>query len=66
MDQICLRAEPVSEISIHEAQALSSGLSQRLKTATNLTFQVELVPHGSLPRYSLKARRFRDLREHNP
>lgn len=63
MDQISLRAEPARGISPEEAQALSRGLSQRLKIATNLSFEVQLVPQGSLPRYTLKARRFRDMRE---
>ncbi len=66
MDQISLRAEPARGISPEGAQALARGLSQKLKIATNLSFEVQLVPQGSLPRYTLKARRFRDMREEAP
>lgn len=66
MDQISLKAELLRGISPQEAQALSKSLSQRLKIATNLSFEVELVPQGSLPRYTLKARRFRDMRQQTP
>ncbi len=63
MDQISLRAEPVQGVSPEQARALCRSLAQKLKLVTNLSFQVELLPQGSLPRYTLKARRFRDKRE---
>jgi phenylacetate-CoA ligase len=63
MDEIALRAEPLEELTQEGVSRLARSLSQRLKIATNLTFQVDLVPGKTLPRYTLKARRFRDTRE---
>ena len=63
MDEIALRAEPLEELPQEGVSRLARRLSQRLKIATNLTFQVDLVPRNTLPRYTLKARRFRDTRE---
>lgn len=63
MDEICLRAEPVEEMDQERLASLAKALVQRLKVATNLTFRVELVPKGTLPRYTLKAKRLKDLRE---
>jgi phenylacetate-CoA ligase len=63
MDHVVLRAEPVAELGKEKAAELAQSLSTRIKVKTNLTFQVDIVPRGTLPRYTLKARRFKDLRE---
>lgn len=62
MDQVSLRAEALPEVSPETIQNLSRRLDQRLKIATNLTFEVSIVSPGSLPRYTLKARRLKDMR----
>ena len=37
-------------------------LADQLRLKTNLGYRIEAHPYGSLPRYELKARRFKDLR----
>lgn len=63
MDVITLRAEPHSELTVSSIEQTKNELQERLKIATNLTFNVIMEPPGSLPRYMLKAKRFKDLRE---
>lgn len=66
MDVITLRAEPHSELTVSSIEQTKNELQERLKIATNLTFNVIMEPPGSLPRYMLKAKRFKDLREEKP
>lgn len=63
MDQISLQVEPKEEMGELALKDIVGRLSQRLKIKTNLTFFVETVAPGGLPRFSLKAKRFRDLRD---
>lgn len=62
MDEITLKAEPQEDIGVDALADLSKRLSERLKVKTNLTFQIALVQPGELPRYTLKSKRFKDLR----
>ncbi|MBW1680621.1 MAG: phenylacetate--CoA ligase family protein [Deltaproteobacteria bacterium] len=61
-DEITLRVEllPGSEDRRPEIEA---HLVDRLRLKTNLRYDLEFHPYGSLPRYEVKARRFRDLRK---
>jgi phenylacetate-CoA ligase len=63
MDEICLRVEPQEEMGKETAKDFCRHIGERLKTKTNLRFQIEMVPPGGLPRYTLKSKRFKDLRE---
>lgn len=63
MDVVTLRAEPNPNLSVTAIEQVKTRLQEALKIATNLTFHVIMEPPGSLPRYMLKAKRFRDLRE---
>jgi phenylacetate-CoA ligase len=63
MDVITLRAEPNPGLSVSSIEQAKVRLHESLKIATNLTFNVIMEPPGSLPRYTLKAKRFKDLRE---
>jgi phenylacetate-coenzyme A ligase PaaK-like adenylate-forming protein len=40
---------------------LRSRIREKLKIRSNLTFEVETVKPGGLPRYTLKSARFKDL-----
>ena len=62
LDDISLKFETREEIDEPARQELSVRLSERLKVKTNLRFQLLPAGTGELPRYSLKARRFKDLR----
>jgi phenylacetate-CoA ligase len=63
MDEISLRVEPVEELEADAAAALAAKINGRLKVKTNLRFNVKIEKPGELPRYTLKAKRFKDLRE---
>jgi len=38
-------------------------LKDQLRLKTNLGYHIEVHPYGSLPRYEVKAKRFKDLRK---
>lgn len=65
MDVVTLRAEPNPNLTVNAIEQTKTRLQEALKIATNLTFNVIMEPPGSLPRYMLKAKRFKDLREGN-
>ncbi|MGE5265445.1 MAG: phenylacetate--CoA ligase family protein [Acidobacteriota bacterium] len=65
MDEIPLRIELLPQLSDEEIDCLKMKLSEGLKVKTNLSFRVKVEPPGTLPRYTLKASRFKDLREGN-
>jgi phenylacetate-CoA ligase len=62
MDEIALRFETRPEAGDAARQAMMARLSERLKVKTNLRFQLLPEQPGVLKRYTLKAKRFRDLR----
>jgi phenylacetate-CoA ligase len=63
MDEISLKAELQEEMGESTVKDLVNRISERLKIKTNLRFLVAPVKPGALPRYTLKSKRFRDLRE---
>jgi phenylacetate-CoA ligase len=63
MDVISLRAEVDPQLPLESIEQTKVRLGESLKIATNLSFIVIMEPPGSLPRYTLKAKRFKDLRE---
>jgi phenylacetate-CoA ligase len=66
MDEITLSVEPQREMGDDANKVLIGRISERLKTKTNLRFRIECVLPGALPRYTLKSKRFKDLRENKP
>lgn len=62
LDEISLRVEPQGKSEKAVQRELKERISERLKIKTNLSFQVQLVEPGKLPRYTLKHQRFKDLR----
>jgi len=63
MDVISLRAEVQPQLPVEVIEKTRGRLAESLKIATNLSFNVIMEPPGSLPRYMLKATRFKDMRE---
>lgn len=63
MDVISLRAEVQPQLPVETIEQTRGRLAESLKIATNLSFHVIMEPPGSLPRYMLKATRFKDMRE---
>ena len=48
---------------VYKRQILNR-LKDQLRVKTNLGYKIEIHPYESLPRYALKAKRFKDLRPH--
>ncbi len=61
VDDISLKVE-VLVSSPDDMKELEAKLRTELRLKTNLGYRIELFPEGSLPRYEVKARRFKDLR----
>jgi len=61
IDDILLKVELVPGKEGEEKNVLDH-LKDQLRLKTNLGYRIEVHPHGSLPRFELKAKRFKDLR----
>jgi phenylacetate-CoA ligase len=62
VDEITLKVELIPE-AVGAEESVRSALMDQLRIKTNLGFRLEFHPYGSLPRYEVKAKRFKDLRE---
>lgn len=63
MDRIKLTVEPSSQIPKGSYAPPQQRIARALKGALGIDVEVELVPYGSLPRTTFKAKRLFDLRE---
>jgi len=63
MDEITLKAELTPNLGKEEGEKIKARLKESMKVKTNLSFHVKIELPGSLPRYMLKATRFKDMRE---
>lgn len=61
-DRIALKVELQPWAESKEKEVLAR-LVQELRLKTNLGYEISFHPYGSLPRYEVKARRFKDLRK---
>lgn len=64
VDDIHLKVELLPGKEGQEENILAR-LTDQLRLKTNLGYHIEAHPYGSLPRYELKANRFKDLRRKN-
>lgn len=62
VDRIKLKVEILPE-SKNRVREIESRLKDRLRLTTNLAYRIEFYDLGRLPRYEVKARRFKDLRK---
>lgn len=62
LDEITLRIELPADYDGDQHDLLAR-LKHQLRLNTNLGYRVEVVADGTLPRYALKAKRFKDLRK---
>jgi phenylacetate-CoA ligase len=62
MDKILVRCEVDPKLGSEETAAVAGRLGERHKIKTNLSCTIKVEPQGSLPRYDLKAKRFKDMR----
>ncbi|MHB9150338.1 MAG: phenylacetate--CoA ligase family protein [Thermoleophilia bacterium] len=67
LDEISLKVEPApgADFSGETLDGFLRCFKDQLRLKTNLGYKVEIVEPGSLPRYALKAKRFKDLRKVN-
>jgi phenylacetate-CoA ligase len=63
IDRIKLKVELVPGAEEH-LKAVEVRLKDQLRLKTNLGYRIEFYEHGRLPRYEVKAKRFKDLRKH--
>jgi len=63
MDEITLQVEFPEAKGAGGFKDFAGPLREKLKTKTNLRFRIEQAAPGALPRYTLKAKRFKDLRK---
>ena len=62
VDEITLKIEILEEALGRKDEVLAK-LKDQLRLKTNLGYKIEVHPYGSLPRYEVKAKRFKDLRK---
>ena len=62
MDEISLRVELQEDMGADPVSELKNKIIEHLKIKTNLRFNIVFVKPGELPRYTLKSKRFKDLR----
>ncbi|WP_419661784.1 PaaK: putative phenylacetate-CoA ligase (Aerobic) [Desulfosarcina variabilis str. Montpellier] len=62
IDRIKLKVETVPGCE-DRVKALEAQLKDQLRLKTNLGYRIEFYDYGRLPRYEVKARRFKDLRK---
>lgn len=62
VDDILLKVE-IKPGMDREQDSILSTLDSQLRLKTNLGYRIEVCPFGSLPRYEVKAKRFKDLRK---
>jgi len=61
-DRIKLKVEILPEVQ-NRQQEIEAALKDQLRLKTNLAYRIEFYGLGSLPRYDVKAKRFKDLRK---
>jgi phenylacetate-CoA ligase len=64
MDRIKLKVELIPGQE-ERVKAIEASLKDRLRLKTNLGYRIEFYDYGRLPRYDVKARRFKDMRKHS-
>jgi len=63
LDDIALKVE-IKEGKESEKEEILTRLKDQLRVKTNLGYKISVHPFGSLPRYDVKAKRFKDMRKH--
>ena len=62
VDDITLKVELVPE-AVDRREEIEARLVDQLRLKTNLRYNLEFHEYNTLPRYVVKARRFKDLRK---
>jgi phenylacetate-CoA ligase len=64
LDTLLIKLEFKPETDQAAAERIVLAIKQQVKKNIGLSPEVRIEPHNALPRFELKARRFRDLRQH--
>jgi len=64
MDRIKLKVEMMPGRE-DDAKNIEGVLKDQLRLKTNLAYRIEFYEYGKLPRYEVKAKRFKDMRKHS-
>jgi phenylacetate-coenzyme A ligase PaaK-like adenylate-forming protein len=62
LDTLIVQIEPHADLPVAEHEPLRLRFALEAKRVLSITPRVELAPAGSLPRFEMKAKRFRDIR----
>jgi len=62
IDRVKLKVELLPD-QANRVKAIETNLKDQLRLKTNLGYKLEFHTYGTLPRYDVKARRFKDLRQ---
>jgi phenylacetate-CoA ligase len=62
VDRITLKAELIPD-ALGRKENVEATLRDQFRLKTNLGYNLEFHDYGTLPRYEVKAKRFKDLRE---
>ncbi|MBT8373888.1 MAG: phenylacetate--CoA ligase family protein, partial [Deltaproteobacteria bacterium] len=62
VEKITLKVELMPD-STGQRQSIESELTDQLRLKTNLRYDLQFQDYGSLPRYEVKAKRFKDMRK---
>ncbi|OAT85264.1 phenylacetate--CoA ligase family protein [Desulfotomaculum copahuensis] len=62
LDELILKVEILPHCC-HQENKIKEALLRNLRLKTNLNYYLEFHPYGTLPRYEVKSRRFKDLRK---
>ncbi len=63
IDDIALKIE-IKPGFEEQKESILTRLKDLLRVKTNLGYKIEIHPFGTLPRYEVKAKRFKDMRPH--
>ena len=61
LDTLVIQIEPVASLHEKEYEPLRARFTAEVKRQLSLTPRVELAASGQLPRFEMKAKRFRDM-----
>jgi phenylacetate-CoA ligase len=64
IDDIALKIEIRPDFE-GQRETILGRLKDQLRIKTNLGYKIDVHPFGTLPRYDIKAKRFKDLRDHH-
>ena len=66
LDEILIKIDPVPQLDLNAQDEFRDKIAKALQLGLNIRTRVEMLEHGSLPRWDHKAKRFADERKDVP